>query len=54
MAINYPYIEEPIIIIIWVFLVLLCMIEAYFCTDWDPETKRYLKNKEKNGNKRIN
>jgi len=28
-----------------------CVIEAFFCTDWDPETKKYLDNREKNKKK---
>ena len=40
-----------IVLTIWGILILACIIEAFTCTDWDPETRKYLDNREKNQNK---
>jgi len=39
------------LVIIWAVWMFACIIEAFFCTDWDPETKKYLDNREKNKKK---
>tara|TARA_R100001594_G_scaffold102491_1_gene137224 strand:- start:350 stop:478 length:129 start_codon:yes stop_codon:yes gene_type:complete len=38
-------------LIIWGILIVACIIEAFTCTDWDPETRKYLDNREKNQKK---
>ena len=34
-------------LIIWGILIVACIIEAFTCTDWDPESKEFLNNREK-------
>jgi hypothetical protein len=29
-----------IILIIWGIVILICILEAYFCTEWDPELEK--------------
>ena len=36
------------VLIIWGIGLILCAIEAYFYTEIDPESKRFLKEREKN------
>ena len=31
---------------IWVIVIFICFLEAYFCSELDPESKEYLKNRE--------
>ena len=43
-------------LIIWVIVIFICFLEAYFYSELDPESKKFLEerenklNKEKNGN----
>jgi hypothetical protein len=45
------------VLIAWGVIILICFLEAYFCSELDPESKKFLEerenklNKEKNGNK---
>ena len=34
------------ILIIWGVTIIICILEAYFCTELDPESKQILKNRE--------
>ena len=44
-------------LIVWAIVIFICFLEAYFYSELDPESKKFLKerenklNKEKNGNK---
>ena len=42
------------VLIIWGIAIIICILEAYFCTELDPESKEFLNKREKNGNKRNN
>ena len=33
-------------LIIWGVVIISCIIEAYFCTDFDPESKKLMKERE--------
>ncbi len=41
MEIKYAF-------LIWGIIVLVCFLEAYFYTEFDPESKKYLEGREKN------
>jgi hypothetical protein len=34
------------VLIIWGIAIIICISEAYFCTELDPESKQILKNRE--------
>ena len=36
-----------IIIAIYFLVILICFLEAYFCTKFDPESEKFLKEREK-------
>ena len=36
-----------IILTIWAIVLMYCILEAYFCTELDPESKQFLKNRKK-------
>ena len=35
-----------IILTVWGIAIVLCILEAYFCTKFDPESRKFLKNRE--------
>ena len=35
-----------IIVIIYLIVVIICFLEAYFCAKWDTESEKYSKEKE--------
>jgi hypothetical protein len=35
-------------LIIWAIVIFICFLEAYFCSELDPESKKFLENREKN------
>jgi len=34
------------VLIIWGIVIFICFLEAYFCSELDPESKKYLENRE--------
>ena len=38
-------------LIIWAVVLGICLLEAYFCTKLDPESKNFLEEREKNNEK---
>ena len=49
MKIEYAF-------IVWGVIMLICFLEAYFCTEVDPESKKFLKEREeksKTKNKKL-
>ena len=34
------------VLIVWGVIILICFLEAYFCSELDTESKEYLKNRE--------
>ena len=36
------------VLIIWGIVIFICFLEAYFCSELDPESKKYLENRKKN------
>ena len=41
-------------LIIWGAVIIGCMIEAYFCTDFDPESKKLIKEREEKSKNKNN
>jgi len=42
------------ILITWSIIIIICILEAYFCTELDPESKQFLKNRENERRKSSN
>ena len=34
--------------LLYLIVIIICFLEAYFYTEWDPESKKEFKNREKN------
>ena len=43
--------EVEYALIIWGVIMLICFLEAYFCSELDPESKKFLKEREDKLNK---
>ena len=43
--------EVKYALIIWGVIMLICFLEAYFCSELDPESKKFLKEREDKLNK---
>ena len=39
--------EVKYIFLVWGVIMLACFLEAYFCSEFDPETKKFMKKREK-------
>jgi hypothetical protein len=42
------------VLIIWGIAIIICILEAYFCTELDPESKQILKNRKNERRKNSN
>ena len=40
--------------IIWAIVIFICFLEAYFCSELDPESKKFLEERENKLNKEKN
>ena len=39
--------------IIWAIVIFICFLEAYFCSELDPESKKFLEEREKLQNEKA-
>ena len=45
--------EVKYALIVWGVIMLICFLEAYFCSELDPESKKFLKEREKLQNEKA-
>ena len=45
--------EVKYALIVWGVIMLICFLEAYFCSELDPESKKFLEEREKLRNEKA-